>query len=288
MDRRPEYLPAAVWRFYRELADKYPEDQPERARLAGRLFGTDRQSRERANLDGRKEPAIALTWRALARQIETAPVDPLREEQATRWRDDQPLRQALAEQDWRHLLDLLLQLPHTYTPEAREALRRADGLLSEIGEAAERLADLLREYSTIRERYQFTAPELFTMLSEWLKATTGEDEPGRYEPAPADMIESLALAAWSHTIDADAIDEAFIRDRKVSNITGWVRHFDALWARWQQDCCAARFEVSNTDLARIASAVLEMDISRETVKQARARAKPQDEAELFDPAEPRE
>ena len=275
MDRRPEYVPAAVWRFYRELADKYPEDQPERARLVARLFSPD----------------MARTWRNLTRQIETAPLSPLRIEQESRWatEDDRglPPRQVTAEQDWRHLLDLLLQLPHTFAPEVRDELKHAEGLLAEIGDTAERLSDLMREYNHLSERHQFSRPEPFTILSEWIKATTGENEPGSYEPAPADMLQSLAFAAWYHETKAGDIDEAFIRDRKPSYIAAFVRHFDALWKRWQDLCFAARFEVSNTDLSRIASAVLRMDVSRETVKQARARTKPQDEgddeAELLTP-----
>jgi hypothetical protein len=236
---------------------------------------------------------MAPTWRNLSRHIDAPDLPPSQSTMTAYYHAPErfgalTLREADAEMDWRHLFDLLLQSAVTFTPEARGAMKRAEELLGEIGETAERLSELLREYSAVRERHQFTAPEPFSMLGEWISATTGEPEPGRYEPSPAAMIETLAFAAWNHTIDADEIDAAFIHDRKFSHVAAWVRHFDALWQRWQV-CMAARFTVSNTDLARVASAVLRMNVSREAVKVARerARAEPQDEAdndaELFAP-----
>lgn len=101
----------------------------------------------------------------------------------------------------------------------------------------------------------------------------------------ATIIDELANSAWYHEPECFNETATHVHDRKASHVSAWVRHFDAMWQRWQEPyCMVARFDVSNTDLARIASAVLRMDVSRETVKQARARAKPaNDEAELFAP-----
>lgn len=271
MDRRPDFIPAAVWRFYRELVDgDLFNDHARDKALVARLFGPD----------------MALTWRNLSRQIEGAPIDlaPHQYPHFGRIADKHglTLREAVAEQDWRLLFDLIMQSRVTLNPEARDAIKRAEELLGEIGETAERLAELLREYRSIRSHHQFTAPPAFGILSEWLEATTGEPEPARDYPAPVDMVESLAFSAWYHEIEPDEIDAAFIHDRKFSRVSAWVRHFDALWDRWQA-VMVARFEISNTDLARIASAVLRLDVSREAVKKARAKPDPQDKAELFGP-----
>ena len=54
MDRRPDYLPAAVWQFYRELDERELLSDRDR-KLIARLFA----------------PGMQSTWRVLAKSIRT-------------------------------------------------------------------------------------------------------------------------------------------------------------------------------------------------------------------------
>jgi len=261
-ERRPKYIPAAVWRFYRQLEDRDSLRTRDHA-LITRLFGPD----------------MELTWRNLARHVETKnpehiDISPYRVRNYVQIAEDLDCteREAIAEQDWRHLFQLLMDLRLSFDASARDAMKRAEELLGEIGDTAERLAELICEYGELRTKHEFSAPEEFSILSEWLRATTREDEPSRYDPAPADMIEALGFAAWYHELECHNETATHVHDRKYSYITAWIRHFDALWRRWQEEM-AARFVIGDTDLARIASVVLRIDVSREAVSRARSRAK---------------
>lgn len=250
MERCPEYVPAAVWRFYRELA----LNERDRDQIA-RLFGRD----------------MALTWRSLAKQIGT---------------DDG------ATMDWRRLFDLLYTLRLTFDPGARDAMQRAKKLLPEIAAAAESLAAMIRDYQALSEAHQITAPfDLYHLGALIRIAKHGRrddlddlDLPGKDVSLinPATLIEELAISSRLFKPGCSYDASTHVHDSKYSRISAWVRHFDARW-KDRQRRMTARFDVSNADLARIASAVLRLDVTREAVKQARVRAKPQDEPELFVP-----
>ncbi len=65
MDRRPEYLPAAVWRFYRELDEK-------RDPASGESL---LNQRDRALIAHLFAPDMERTWRNFARHIDGPDVD---------------------------------------------------------------------------------------------------------------------------------------------------------------------------------------------------------------------
>ena len=292
MDRCPEYVPAAVWRFYRELDEERDLQSGESllsqrdCALIGRLFAPD----------------MARTWRNFARHIDGPDVDLSRATgsvyPAAMAQRGCTFRDAVAEMDWRHLFDLLLQVRKTFDPSDRDAMRRAEDLLPEIAEVAEDLAAKLREYQALRDRHLISAPPEFYHLGELVSVSLyGRRDDLDPDTLPdedvsllntATVIDELANSAWYHEPECFNETATHVHDRKASHVSAWVRHFDAMWQRWQEPyCMVARFDMSNTDLARIATAVLRMDVSRETVKQARARAKPQDasEAELLAPDE---
>ncbi|MGB5830961.1 MAG: hypothetical protein WBG92_03100 [Thiohalocapsa sp.] len=285
MDPRPEYLPAAVWRFYRELRDGDLLNDGDRA-LVARLFA----------------PEMAQTWRNMSRRIE--PGNPADISRLFEWQQfsytscmkerECTLDEAIAELDWRHVFDLLLSVRLSFDKDARAAMARCRELLPEIAETAAVLATRLDEYRELSSEHSVSAPDEFILFGDLIRIVLHgwhrRDDP-QCLPAkevsvinPVDIIDELANAARWHEPKPRRESYAYACDAKFSNVAAWVRHFDVRWNEYQNDgALAARFSVGDTDLARIASAVLGLDVSREAVKQARARAKPQDddEAELF-------
>lgn len=152
MDRRPEYLPAAVWRFYRELDEK-------RDPASGESL---LNQRDRALIAHLFAPGMERTWRNFARHIEGPDVDLSRATSsvypAGMAQCGCTFREAVSEMDWRRLFDLLLQVRKTFDPSDRGAMRRAEDLLPEIAETAEDLVAKLREYQALRERHEISAP----------------------------------------------------------------------------------------------------------------------------------
>jgi hypothetical protein len=282
---RPGYVPEPAWSCYLELLEPGPTGRPSPLTLPihrerfRRLFGLHRDPD--ATRDG--TPKIAKTWRHLAAEIEP-PTRP----------------HPWSAQDWRLLLDLFWTLPAGFDAPAYRAVRRARELSRAITEHAGALAAALSEYETLANRHGLDRPDAAAGAFEWLTdAAAGMDPDARARfdevcapwfgvsvrrrveidalPYPAEMVETLARAFDGFEPTApECNDEA--NGPQEPGITGIVRHFERRWSQYQGTdrpdmrppfVMAARFQIGNTDTARILSALFDLTVTPDHVRDVR-------------------
>jgi hypothetical protein len=281
---RPGYIPEPAWSIYLEWIEPDPYRPgvpwllrpPYDARIR-RLFGVHPD----APKDRTGQPEIARTWRHLATAI-----DP----------PDRP--NPWSRSDWRHLLDLLVNLPEAFDGGAHRATRRARELAPQIAAQARALADALSELRDLASDHPDVdaPPALGCTWQLILSAANAETDPhARYRfdrdvrpyagqsvyerldvqhlPTPAALLSALA-----DEIDAEAPAPGARQAPGMAAPLVW--DFDAAWAIRQgaddpdippRGTMEARFRIDDTDLARLLTAMHGVTVTRHDANKARAK-----------------
>lgn len=250
-DRCPAWVPAPVWELARELEPDGWWSAKVRA-AAARLLG----------------PGMAPTWRRLA-------------DEGHDW----------DEEVWRLLFDLFFMSAETPAAAGnlRGALNDAGPALDRIAELADELADRIDAYSELAERNGISVPDELELTLEWVHRTARADplfqqyaseqsgfpspdgDAEEYLPRPVDLLRGLSNAAREHTPGTRWPHQGYVHaSRKEGRLVDWVRAFDLRFREnYLSQLRIPGLALGDTDLARIASAVLDLDVRREVVKKAR-------------------
>jgi len=232
--RKPGYLPEAVWEHAQELrAD--PTLTAEDLAPVARLIGLN----------------LAETWQGLARRVEGG-------------------------LSWRLLLDLFrTSAPGAgFDPAIRDALRRTREILPRIAERAGELARLLEEAQSLGREHGISYPLEIEGLETWLSSAMGRavelPERALRTLDPPALLEALAVAAGEHEPAPELPHQAHGTTRKLGLLTEWVRSIDTRYRAYYAPLLRPQgLTLTDTELAAVGSAVLRMEVKRESVKAAR-------------------
>jgi hypothetical protein len=159
------------------------------------------------------------------------------------------------------------------------------GLLDKIASHAGALALLLRELVEVRNRHGLSLPLELTSTLSLLERAGYQDPPSSIGPLQSEaeeaiaavplhyLLRTLADAAAERQAIPDRPHKAHATTRKGGLITEWVRSIDARFREgYARNIYPQGLTLSDTELARIGSAVLDMELTRDAVKAARKRA----------------
>lgn len=234
----PDYLPPDVWDFAHEVKN----GRPERDNVLARLMAVE----------------CAPVWKSLS------------------------VQGVSDKQSWRLLLDLFYTSAkgEAHDPYGRTALKTARELMPKIADKALELRELLDQYIELSREHGLTAPDEFYDLGCWMQAARDPsiDEEQNYQgqrASPRDMIDALWDAALSHSPEPAYPDQGYMTTPKAGVLAEWVRHILTRYRIYyasQIKPCPINF--TDTTIARIGSAVLGLELTRETVKYIRKKMPP--------------
>lgn len=253
--KRPAFLPAAAWEAARALHDRVPPLSAAEAGALERLLGAD----------------VANAWRTMARRARGA--DPAA---------------------WRLLLKLFVQsVPgSSFRPkELRARLAEAPLLLAKIAKQARSLAALLDQLAELERAHALQGARSLDLLSllehseyELLRLLTRAGYENRMSEASQTehlcleldgVVPALLRELAAATDDTRAVPclphDAYALAQKCGALSDWVRYVDYSHRLYFAPCLPAGLRtLTDTELAALGSAVLDREVSRETVRNARA------------------
>lgn len=246
-ERRPGYVPEAVWRLALEIRADTAE--------------TPSKAEDLTTVSRLLAPGMRQTWENLERQ------------------DIQE------EQSWRLLLDLFYtsRPGRAFHPEYRESLKRVSERLPKIAKLAEQLSEQIEQVRALALETGIQYPpelgSLGALLDDMGPPIPAIEPRDRRELSefvkeldyiePAAMLEHLATVAKNFKPTPETWSAPHPNQPKAGFISEWVRFFDSRYSWHYRPLIPERPEIGAADLARIGSAVLQMELKGNSVSHAR-------------------
>lgn len=253
---KPDYVPIQIWNAAIFMLNAWAEDDIKFARdISGNL--------KRLLFDGPHQTYasdLVATWKRIIAALD--PYDCRLEE------DDRG-------QTYRLFLDDLATLTRAINPNMRRALDDAESRLERIAKMARSLAHEWEDLTELREHngIEWDGGSEYEILTEWANDSHCriERENWRDFPEISDLLDRIGHAAEFYPIRPPRFHEyAEIGDGGVSGLqdaSSLVRFFDARIV--DRNFYPEGFKVGDTDMARLLSALLRRDVSRNAVISAR-------------------
>lgn len=253
---KPNYIPSQIWHAAVYMLDAWDEDDIKFARdisasLRRLLF--DGPHQDYAN-------NLEKTWKRIVADLDE---------------HDRSLDYEDQGQTYRILLDTLAVTPKSIDPGMRPALDDGAKKLERIAGLARELSRELTELTAIREQkgIEWDGGSEFELITQWVEASGCDIVRQHWKNSPGltDLLDQLGDAAEFQPLRPPLHYEyAEVGDGGVTgthDVSALVRHFDA---RIAEKCYfPAGFNIGNTDLARLLSALLQRPVSSQAVISAR-------------------
>lgn len=266
---KPDYVPPEIWEAASYMLDAWdgtsPGDESAHRNLERLLF---------ASPLGNYAVELHPTWERIVNSI-----NGLNRSRRAEWADGGLAEEPDPQEAYRAFLYTLAKFTDSVDPTVRPALKEATASLERIAELARELKDEWGAFVALREthgiEWMFSQTEI---IADWMDAAKCRVEPKDkwsdevYGPDFPDLLERVAIAAdYQGLMPPRTHEYAEMGDGK-RNVKAMVRHLDAtLPVLIQCRLLPADFNLGDTDLARIMTALLVRDVSHQSIAAGRIR-----------------